>query len=202
MIDNKRIYVISEELLRSLEKLPIGEATMESISRLVKIRTVKNRESLVLPGQYCNHVYLILEGAFIMRYFDEFREEGRTVYFYLDDMHPVMTCTDSFFTNQVTRCELMAVKKSKIAVLRKVDLDKLVEEDENVLRLYNHLLINSLINQDAFRLKLISYTKEDMYNHLLLHYPEIIKKIPSRYIAEFIGITPEWLAKLKKRLSQ
>jgi hypothetical protein len=35
----------------------------------------------------------------------------------------------------------------------------------------------------------------------LLHYPEIVQRVPQYYIASYVGVKPQSLSRIRKRLS-
>jgi hypothetical protein len=45
-----------------------------------------------------------------------------------------------------------------------------------------------------------AYSNEEIYNYLIDECNSVIKNVPSKYIAEFIGISAEWLSKTKKKI--
>ncbi len=49
-------------------------------------------------------------------------------------------------------------------------------------------------------LLLHSYSNEKIYNYLIEECNSVIKNVPSKYIAEFIVISAEWLSKTKKKI--
>jgi len=64
---------------------------------------------------------------------------------------------------------------------------------------YIQRLINALLIEDEFKTQIISKSSEKLYQYLISEYPQIILNFPSKHIAEFMGITQEWLSKLKKK---
>jgi hypothetical protein len=62
------------------------------------------------------------------------------------------------------------------------------------------MLTQALQEENDFKLKIISYSTERLYSYLIEHCPEVIQKVPSKFIAEFMGISSEWLSKLKHRV--
>ena len=56
-----------------------------------------------------------------------------------------------------------------------------------------------MIAENDFRVKLITLSPEEMYNHITEKYPAVTMNVPSKYIAEFIGISAEWLSKIKRK---
>ena len=51
-----------------------------------------------------------------------------------------------------------------------------------------------------FRTKLLTYSPKRMYELLISDYQQLIQNVSSRHIANFIGISPEWLSNLKKTI--
>ena len=50
------------------------------------------------------------------------------------------------------------------------------------------------------RANLISLNSLEMLKLLHKNYPQILLQVPSKYIADFLGISPQWLSKLKHQL--
>lgn len=194
--------MIPEQFKNQLEAFRVKPQTIEYLARSVELIEVSNRATLATPGDYCEEVYYIIKGGFVCRYFDENLYMGKTVYFYLADLHHIMACLDSYFKGVKTSYELRAIMDSSVVKLRKEDLDKALESDVNMFKLYNHIVINGFLEENLFLSKLISYSREELYSDLMKDYPEIIRDVPAKYIAEFMGISQEWLVKLKKRIRQ
>jgi hypothetical protein len=62
------------------------------------------------------------------------------------------------------------------------------------------LITQALQEENDFKLKIISYSSERLYSYLITHCPKVIQQVPSKFIAEFMGISSEWLSKLKHRI--
>jgi hypothetical protein len=62
------------------------------------------------------------------------------------------------------------------------------------------LVTQALQEENDFKLKIISYSSERLYNYLITHCTKVIQQVPSKFIAEFMGISSEWLSKLKHRI--
>ena len=48
----------------------------------------------------------------------------------------------------------------------------------------------------------ISATAEEKYLAFAENYPQLVNRLPQTQIASFIGITPEFLSKIRKNLSR
>ena len=58
-----------------------------------------------------------------------------------------------------------------------------------------------LLNRMYERLEsFILYSPEERFQHLLETHPDLCERIPDKYLASFLGITPVSLSRIKKRL--
>lgn len=187
-------------LIQELLKADIAPESIEQILQKAKRISVKSQAKLVEPEQVCDKAYFILKGGFVCRYINDELELEKTINFYLDDFHPFMSCVDSFFSGAKTQCELRAIVPSEVLALSKKELDAFIYQDVKLFHFYHKLVTTALQEENDFKLKIIAYSSEKLYQYLITHCPVIIQKVPSKYVAEFMGISPEWLSKLKHRI--
>ncbi len=191
--------MLPQLLLQELLKANVSSDSVRKLLEIIKFQEVKSQQLLVMPGEICDKIFFVLEGGFVCRYVDEANEVEKTINFYLDNLHPFMSCVDSFFSELPTRCELRAISGAKVLVLSKKDLQLLMSEDMALFRFYHSMVTKALQEENDLKLKLIAYTSEQLYQYLIGQLPVVIQRVPSRFIAEFMGISPEWLSKLKHR---
>ncbi len=185
--------------LAELTKANLSPEAIALILGEIKFLEVKAQTRLVQPNEINDKAYFVLKGGFVCRYIDEALEIEKTINFYLDDFHPFMGCVDSFFSGEKTKCELRAISHSQVLVFDKKDIDKYIYQDQELFNYYHSLVTNALQEENDFKLKIIAYTSEQLYQYLITECPTIIQKVPARFIAEFMGISQEWLSKLKHR---
>lgn len=174
----------------------------EQISELISLVTlvrVKKLELLCDFKKPLQSIYFVLNGGFVLKYWDEVLENERTVNFFLDSFTPFMIDINSYFAGQTTASGLVAIQNSKVLVISKKDVDSLSLKMECLKKLFVSQMMEALLVEHNFRIHLITKSKESFYAYLLSDYPQIVREVPSKYIAEFMGISPEWLSKLKRR---
>lgn len=191
--------VVLEPLFAILQHLQIETETRQHIANQLEVLQLKSNSVLLMPGKTCTHIYFVVSGGFVCRYFNENLEIPKTINFYLDDLHPFMASVDSYFTQQPSNCELRAVRDSVVLSISKKNLDSLLQSNPVLQGFYNSLVIQALVEENELKLKIISHSAEQLYQYLLDELPNVIQKVPSKYIAEFMGISAEWLSKLKRR---
>jgi len=187
-----------------IELLLSSNIKPESINKLMeagKVVVVKKRTKIVAVGDVCDKGFFILEGGFISRAYNKKTKTSRTQNFFLEDFNQFMSCEDSYFTGEKTNTDLLAIKDSLVLQFTKNDLEKLNTTYIDLGSFFtNHILVNALNQESNIRKILNAYSNEEIYNYLIEECNAVIKNVPAKYIAEFIGISEEWLSKTKKRI--
>jgi len=190
--------------LKLIELLHNQKVTIASINLFMaagKILVVKKKSKIIQIGDVCDKGFYILEGGFISRVYNQQTKKSRTQNFFLEDFNQFMSCEDSFFTGEKTNTDLLAIKDSIIIQFLKKDIEHLCESNKDFNNFYNNfVIVNALKQESALRKMVNAFSKEELYNHLIDNYNTVIKNVPSKYIAEFIGISAEWLSKTKKKI--
>ena len=190
-------------MTKLLEELQSSNISFDQIDKLLskgKLVHVKSQSLLVQPGTICDKVYYVLKGGFVVRYINQELDIEKTINFYLEDFHPFMSCVDSYFSQTITQCELRAITNSEVMEFHKKDIDALMLEDTAFAQFYNFMVAQALQEENDFKLKIISYSSERLYSYLITNCSEVIRQVPSKFVAEFMGISAEWLSKLKSRM--
>jgi len=181
----------------SLANLP--EEIRENIFDLGEFKRIKSQQNVIDIGEYCTESFLVVDGAFVCQYFEEELAIERTINFHIDSFHPFMTSVESYFYNTKSKYKLKAVRQSEVLVFKRSVINELVENDSVINRLCFVGLTSMLTSEIKLRSKLTILPADKFYSYLITNYPQIIQQIPSKYIAEFMGITQEWLSKLKRK---
>jgi len=188
-----------ENYILGLRALKVTEESLHLLRSKLKVVSIKSKHTLLMPGETCRHIYLIIQGGFVCRYIHETTAEAKTINFYLQDLHPIMAPLDSYFTQQPTQCELKAITDSEVIAVPKGVIDSIRKRDPFFETFYEEVVTTAMVEENEVKTKLIAYSSKEKYDFILQKMPSVIQRVPSKYIAEFCGISPEWLSKLKKQ---
>jgi CRP/FNR family transcriptional regulator len=190
-----------ENLLQILQYYNLDENDIKLIQTIAKSKNIKTHKTLIDYGEKCQNIYFVLKGGFVLKFLNEITGNERTINFNLDSFQPFMTVPQSYFNNIPSNCKIQAIKNSDVLVFEKNRLLEIVNLSERIKDFYYQQIINALLLELDFRMKLITYSPQEIYELLISDYTEIVKNIPSKDIASFIGISPEWLSNLKQKLN-
>lgn len=189
-----------DKFIAVLEEFRLTNDQIEIVISKTICRNYERQEVVHEFGKSLQHLYFILKGGFVLKYWDELALQDRTVNFFTESMTPVMGDINSFFTGETGASQLIAIKKSQVILMHKSDINFLAQTIPAFNDLIRSKIVQALLIEHNFRVNLITKSKLNFYNYLQTSYPSIIQEVPAKYIADFMGISPEWLSKLKRKL--
>lgn len=106
----------------------------------------------------------------------------------------------SFLTNQKTDLEVICFEPCTLFRISQANFQALAKTEYG--KVICQVASDSLfIHKQTQQLELLSKTPELRYLEMLDKHPNIIQRTPNKYIASYLGITPESLSRIRKRIS-
>jgi CRP-like cAMP-binding protein len=114
----------------------------------------------------------------------------------------IVSDMDSFTNQRPSVLFIDAVEDSVISLIYASELDNLKNWDKEFLIEMNGKLRNSLIAFNKRLINLLSATAEKRYDDFIRTYPTLVQRIPLKLIASYIGITPEYLSEIRRKITK
>jgi len=166
-------------------------------SMLVR-RFLKKGEFLLRAGEVCNHVTFINKG--FVRVFNIVNESELTVNFAFDGNY--VTDYSSFVSRQPSVDFIVAMEDLEVMQLNHADMHAAFEKYP-VWQKFGRLIAEYILIFATERSRgLLFLSPEERYLKLMKDRPKVIANVPLKYIASYLGITPEALSRIRKRMSE
>ena len=188
---------MTSKIIQSIKSIAsLNEAEEKAFLSILEVKIFKKKEFLLQEGKVCNKITFVNNG--IMRLFYNVEGVENTIQFFFGDSW--YTDYASFLTGKPTLENLQALEESEVVQFKKEDLYKLYDSMpifEKVGRIFaeNAYLSISQLNQMK-----TNEEPELRYINLLKTRPELVQQIPQHYIASYLGIKPETLSRIRKRI--
>jgi len=176
--------------------------TPEEIRELeerVTYRKVKRRQYLLTNGEVCKHYSFIVEGCFKMYKVDEAAKE-HNLQFSIENQW--IADIGSFHTEQPSRLYIEAIEPSSILQIAKEELIFFYEKSIKFNRIFRVIVEDEFVQLQNRLLQTISTSAEQRYLHFINHHPDLFNRISNVQIASYLGVTPEFLSTIRKKLSK
>lgn len=164
---------------------------------LVK-RSIPKGGYLMEAGQVCDYVAFINKGLF--RTFCLVKSEEVTYNFSFDGNF--FTDYPSFVTRQPTMEYHQALENAEVLTLS-YDKMQMIYTKVPAWERFGRLIAEFILVRIAERNRsMLLLSAEEQYLNLMKTRPKVIANVPQHYIASYLGIQPESLSRIRKRLSE
>ncbi|WP_299218650.1 cyclic nucleotide-binding domain-containing protein [uncultured Aquimarina sp.] len=161
----------------------------------LKSVSYKKGDVIFPRSKVCTEMLYITEGIVVTEYFNK-NEQTITRFF-----RPKNLCSNisSFLTNEVVNDLVSAVTDVKGVMIPQSLFNESYLYSNGIGLYFRKRLMENLLEDKMF-ISIKAMGIDTKLDFLYSKYPEIIKQVSWRKIANFLGVTPEWLSKtLKKR---
>jgi CRP-like cAMP-binding protein len=161
------------------------------------IREFKKGTHLLKAGEVSKHCYLILKGC-VREYFYKDGEE-KTVAFYTEG-EPVNDFS-SATSGSPAKHNLVCMEDCMLTVGTQAleeQMCRLIPRLESIIR--QEVEKHTGLAKEALT-KFMTTTPEERYLDLMQTRPDLLQRVPQHQLASYIGIAPESLSRIRKRLS-
>lgn len=177
--------------------LPLNEEERSVVETVFKERKIKRRQFILQEGDVSKLNTFVIEGCFKMYMIDGNGKEHNLQFaienWWIGDI-------GSFHTEQPSKLYIEAIENSVIHQINKEDQLKLFVEYPKFNRIFRVITENALVSTQRRILQNISSTAEERYLDFMERYPHFFNRISNVQIASYLGVTPEFLSTIRKRL--
>lgn len=178
--------------------LPFNLAEKELITSKVTLRNIKRKQMILQEGLVCKHYFFVVEGCFKMYAIDEKGNQHNLQFAAENDW---ITDIGSFHSEKPSKLFIEAIEPSVILQIEQQDLYFLYQNITKLNIIFKVIIEHKFIELQNRVLQNISSTAQQRYLIFLEQYPHLAQRIPNTQIASYLGITPEFLSKIRKDLS-
>jgi CRP-like cAMP-binding protein len=177
--------------------ITLTEEQTEYFHSLLKHRIVKKKNFLLQEGEICDFEAFILKGCIRSYYLN--KEGVETILLFAVEEWWVSDLT-SFSERKPSNLFIETVEDSELLSIDYKNKSLLFEKVPAFERMFRLLVQRSLsVLQQRFYAS-VSQTAEERYLHFLEKYPLIAQRVPQHQIARYIGVSPEFLSKVRSTL--
>lgn len=177
--------------------IELSSEEADTILKKFKKESYKSKTVLIRPGMDANFTYFVLKGVLRSYTIDANGAEHilniATPNWWMADMYSYLGGKPAImYVDVVDDCELLSITREEV--------EALYEEIPRLERFFRILTENNLLSNQQRVLDKMSLTAEERYEKFIKKHPEVTQCLPQKYIASYIGVTPEFFSKMKSRM--
>ncbi|GIV32797.1 MAG: cAMP-binding protein [Chitinophagales bacterium] len=177
--------------------ISITRRDFDKLTPFFKPLYLKKKDFLFRQNEVCRYIAFVHKGC-LRNYHIDNKGEEQIIYFALEDWW--VADLQSFFLNIPSQFNLQALENCELLAASKPDFEQAfiaVPVFEKFYRIKTQIAYTS--SQQSLVEK--SETAEDRYIKLLKTAPGLVQRVPQRYLASYLGIKPQSLSRIRKKIS-
>ncbi|PXW15295.1 CRP-like cAMP-binding protein [Chryseobacterium sp. CBTAP 102] len=148
-------------------------------------------------GRVPQYLYYIVSGYLRLFYTDEKGNEATT---HINCPPGFFTSYSDFINSTVSENTIESVTDSELLRISKENLDHLISQSQAMKDFSISVFQQSISYNEKRSRELSVLNAEQRYLQLMNDYPEIIQNVPIQYIASFLGMKPESLSRIRRKI--
>lgn len=180
--------------------LPLTEPEKQLLDGRVSQRTLRRRQAILQAGFPCRHYSFVTAGCLRLFAVDQKGVEHNLQFAAYDDRPADRWMADisSFHSGQPSQLFIEAIEPSVILQIEQQDLYFLYRNIPKLDRIFKVIVEDKFVDLQDRLLQTISSTAQERYTAFLERYAALAQRLPNTQIASYLGITPEFLSKIRK----
>jgi CRP/FNR family transcriptional regulator len=183
-----------EKLRQHIEAITsLTDQEFEHVKTFFTVKKVRKHQYLVQEGDPVKYEYVILKGIFRVFHLDETGKE-HIVQFATENWW--MTDYISYFNQQPANLHVLCMEEGEVLCLTLPGREKLSADLHKMEHFFRVKLTNGYVASQRRIISLLSANPQQRYRDFALLYPDLMQKVPKKYIAEYLGVSRETLSRL------
>lgn len=174
---------------------PLSAEARYALEGICSTTTIKKGSNLQPIGFTCRTLYIVAKGLARIFYY----KDGIDVTESFALERQVIVRVESLFTGRPSRKGIQAVENSIFVAIDAAALFRLYDAYPALERLFRKIFEAAHVDTVNRLESLQFHSAEERYQALLTDYPEIIQRVPLKYIASYLGITQVSLSRIRAR---
>ena len=178
-----------------LRHTKLTETQIEALKESMIIKTYPKGEHLLQEGQFNSDTFFVLKG--LVRQYKLTEGNDITTNFYPEEQW-IISLDDN--ENSAANYNLLCMEDTSVVVGNEEKAMELFKQFPELAQLSGKVMESVFIEQQKSINTYITSKPEQRYLSLMQEHPDLLQRIPQYDIASYIGVKPETLSRIRKKM--
>jgi CRP-like cAMP-binding protein len=180
------------------KKAPLSKEEELQISKYLTPKKLRKKQYLLQEGDVCKNIAFIEKGVLRAYSVDDNGNE-HIIQFGLEGW--VISDLYSFLTGEPATYNIDAIEDTELVLISKAAHEKLLLKALKYETFTRLNITGAYLAMQKRLTSIISFSLEERYANFTALYPNIVQRVPQHMIASYMGLTPETLSRIRRRMS-
>lgn len=178
-----------------LELVELTDAEQEHVKKTFQLVRLQKKQIYLYKDDVCNYYTYVVSGC-LRSYLNDRNDDLHVLRF--ASTHYWIHDLGSFLDNTPSQFYIDALEDSVVLQISKENYNWLFTKVPQFNLFFRIKLQRSFIALQSRILSMISKTAEERYAEFINQYPKLEQTIPQNQIAAYLGVSPEFLSRIRK----
>lgn len=193
-----RSFMLDVLITHIRQKVDLTDPQAAALQSFFSLRKLRRKQYLLQEGEVCRTLAFVNSGLLKSYLLDDKGTERINLFafegWWISDF-------SSFLKAEKAVLNIDAVQDSELLLITLEDYERLTLEIPVMDRYFRLLYQNSLVTKDYRLIVHNNFTAEEKYLDLLQNQPEMAKKLSHSLIASYLGLSPETVSRIRKKIT-
>lgn len=179
----KFVNVTDEEFVKCL--LPV-----------IKVRKFGKKEFITKAGDIENYFNFVSRGL-VRKYYKKGTQETNTQ---ISTESHIILSQESFHSRQPSEYYIETIEPSVLISIKHDDLEEVYTKSKKMEHLGRLVVTHTMVIKDRWQMQMIKMTPRERFLNFVMKNPELLQRVPQKYLASYLNIKPETFSRFKHLL--
>ena len=185
------------ELLTYLHEIyPLSEPLKEYLSEKLIRKEIPKKDFILKKGRVCEDIYFIEKGLVRCYHIDENEKDEKEITDWFMSERDVIISVESFLEQTPSEEYILAMEDCILYSISFKELEYAYETFRD-FNIHGRKITGTYYLQSIKREKYLKKPAPERYKFMMDHQPQLILRVPSKYIASYLGIDEATLSRIR-----
>ncbi|MBL7836920.1 MAG: Crp/Fnr family transcriptional regulator [Bacteroidetes bacterium] len=191
---------MSQLLINNIQKyVQLNDEEKYMLLSIMQNKKIRKRQYLMQEGDHSKYSAFVLSGC-LRSYFIDSNGFEHILQFAIEDWW--ITDMMSYISGKPGKLNIDALEDSEVLLISRDDQLSLFDKSPKFEKYFRIITENGMVSNQQRLLDNLSLPAIERYKNFIHKYPLFMQRIPQVQIAAFLGITPEFLSKIRGQMSK
>jgi CRP-like cAMP-binding protein len=163
---------------------------------IIKVRKCGKKDFITRAGEVENYFNFIIKGL-VRKYYKKNSHEINTQISF--EGHIILS-QESFHSRTPSEYAIETIEPSVFISIQYDDLEKLYNQSKKMEHLGRLVITHTMMLKDRWQMQMIKMTPRERFLNFVMKNPDLMQRVPQKYLASYLNIKPETFSRFKHLL--